>query len=126
MIYKKFISLISEKIKQKGYTLKKVASFANVDVSYLSRILSGQRNPPHEEETIKKIAKILEIDEDELIFAAGKIPKKYQNFFCSRENLENVLKLIQQNKKQTKQFKTMEEKNKIEILEKNSTPEELL
>jgi transcriptional regulator with XRE-family HTH domain len=94
MVYKDFIQKIFVALKEKKVTLKKVSSYAGIDISYLSKILSGKRNPPDDEETIVKIAKILDIDEDELIFSAGRIPKKYQKNFSNKEFLKNVLLLI--------------------------------
>jgi transcriptional regulator with XRE-family HTH domain len=83
MVYKDFIEKISKAIKEKKFTLKKVSSYAGIDTSYLSKILSGQRNPPYDEDVIIKIAQILDINEDELLFSAGKIPQKFQKNFSN-------------------------------------------
>ena len=87
MVYKEFIKKIKEAINQKKYTLKEAAEYAKIDVSYLSKIISGKHNPPYEEETIKRIAKFLDIDEDELLFSAGRVPNKYLQNFSSKEIL---------------------------------------
>lgn len=130
MVYKEFVKKIVDKIKEKGLTLKEVAKYSGIDVSYLSRILTGKRNPPYDENVIRKIAKILGIDEDELVFSAGKIPKKYQQYFSSKEDIEKILSLLK-NKKylQQRQRKVAGDK-KVQDIESLSissvTPEELL
>jgi transcriptional regulator with XRE-family HTH domain len=139
MIYKEFIKKLKDAIDQKGCTLKKVAEYAKIDVSYLSKIISGKRNPPYEEETIKRIAKFLDIDEDELLFSAGRVPNKYLQNFSSKE-ISLCLKqylftknFYKEEKNQTlnssklsidKKVKKQEET--IITEEKSSIPEELL
>jgi len=94
MVYKDFIEKISKALKEKNFTLKKVSSYAGIDISYLSKILSGKRNPPYDDVVIIKMAEILDIDEDELLFSAGKIPQKFQKNFSNKDFLNNIYNLI--------------------------------
>ncbi len=94
MQFKEFIKKVANSIKEKKLTLKQVAEYAGIDVSYLSKILSGQRNPPYEEKVIAKIAKILGLDEDELIFSAGKVPQKYQQYFSDKKFIKSIIELM--------------------------------
>lgn len=131
MVYKEFIKKIIHGIKQKKLTLKKVAKYSGIDVSYLSRIIAGKRNPPYDEDTIKKIAKILGIDEDELIFSAGRIPHKYQQYFCNKTDIESIIALLKnkQNQQQVNQHWILQNKKEYKVkltIKQSSTPEELL
>lgn len=131
MVYKEFIQKITDALASKKCTLKDVANYAGIDVSYLSRILSGKRNPPHKEEIIRKIAKYLNINEDELIFLAGKVPQKYQQYFS---NIENISKLIEYLRYKSSQVEHKTETKKVRVksykteqnLTSSTTPDELL
>ncbi|MCS7151745.1 MAG: helix-turn-helix domain-containing protein [Endomicrobia bacterium] len=129
MIYKEFIQKIAEAIERKKCTLKDVARYANIDISYLSRILSGKRNPPYKEEVIRRIAKYLNIDEEELIFSAGKIPAKYQRYFSNSANISKIIKYFSTESIKDK----IPNKNHLEVnppqaqnFESTDTPDELL
>lgn len=132
MVYKDFIQKITDALKRKHYTLKDVADYAGIDVSYLSRILSGKRNPPHKEDVIRRIAKCLEIDEDELIFLAGKVPQKYQQYFCDISNVTKLVeylrgKILQKEKPSTEQQITKDKLQQVNYEPKTlPTPDELL
>ncbi len=102
MIYKDFIEKIILAINNKKLTLKKVSEYAGIDISYLSKILSGKRNPPNDEIIITKIAKILELDANELLFLSGKIPQKYQKYFSKKYFLEKFYKITQEKYSKTK------------------------
>lgn len=60
--------------KQQRITQKKLAENVGIDVTYLSKIENGKLAPPAQDK-IKKMAKILEVNEDELITLADKVPE---------------------------------------------------
>ncbi|MFQ3676220.1 MAG: helix-turn-helix transcriptional regulator [Endomicrobiia bacterium] len=122
MVYKDFIEKISNALKEKRFTLKKVSSYAGIDISYLSKILSGSRNPPYDDTVIIKIAKILDIDEDELLFSAGKIPQKFQKNFSNKDFLNKVYNLIKHENITTKTSSIKEYKS----VEKSITQKSVL
>jgi len=65
-------------MRKKGISLRTLAKGAGIDSSFLSKVLSGKRNPPTEDAVIAKIARILELDGDTLIIFAGRIPRRFQ------------------------------------------------
>jgi len=62
--------------KSKGFTQKKLAEKVDVDLTYISKIENDKANYPPKESVIKAIARELELNRDELIFLAGRIPTK--------------------------------------------------
>lgn len=76
--YPSFCKAIKEGMRKKGISLRTLAKGAGIDSSFLSKVLSGKRNPPTEDGVIAKIARILELDGDTLIIFAGRIPRRLQ------------------------------------------------
>jgi len=66
---KEFIDLVREKMK--GRSLRDVAESANLSPSFLSRILSGKRNLPSEEELLR-LAEVLGVNPPRILFAEGR------------------------------------------------------
>lgn len=73
-----FIKAVKEALKGKGWSMRKAAREAGLDSSFLSKVLSGKRNPPSDEKVIVRLAQKLDIEPDSLIIYAGRIPAKYQ------------------------------------------------
>lgn len=82
--------MIKTALKEKEISLRELARKSDLDVSFLSKILHGKRNPPSSEKDIKVIAKILQIKPDRLFFAAGRIPSNLQKFFNDEKFVEDV------------------------------------
>jgi transcriptional regulator with XRE-family HTH domain len=80
MKYAKFAGTIKKAMKKKGLSLRALSRETGIEVSFLSKILSGDRNPPPDA-YIVKIAKILEIDPDILIIQAGRVPDDVMPMF---------------------------------------------
>ena len=74
--------------------MRELARGTGLDVSFISKILSGHRNPPSLETDIISIAKALDIDPDELIIAAGRIPENMQSFFENAAVREEFIEFI--------------------------------
>lgn len=88
---KYFNRAVKKGLKDKDISMRELARNSGLDVSFLSKMLSGKRNPPSREEDIRKMAKALEIKPEILIFAAGRIPEKLIPFFMKEDTAESLL-----------------------------------
>ena len=78
VLHATFIKAVKEALKKKGWSMRRAAREAGLDSSFLSKVLSGKRNPPSDERVIIRLAQKLDIDSDSLVIYAGRIPAKYQ------------------------------------------------
>lgn len=67
-----FGSRIRDLRKEKDISLRDLADRVGLDFTYLSKIENGKVEPPSEDK-IRKMAKVLEADEEELLDLAGKV-----------------------------------------------------
>jgi transcriptional regulator with XRE-family HTH domain len=65
-------------MRRSGLTLRSFCREVGLDPSFFSKVLSGKRSPPAEEEVLRRIAGRLSIDAAELIVSAGRIPSEWQ------------------------------------------------
>ncbi|HPZ06580.1 MAG TPA: helix-turn-helix domain-containing protein [Candidatus Eremiobacteraeota bacterium] len=72
-----FRRYLRELIDKNQLTLTQVEIKSGISNSYLSQILSGKRGIPPEE-TLRKLARSLEINEFEMLEKAGKLPSDFQ------------------------------------------------
>ncbi len=93
-----FALLIKKGIKKEGISLRELARRSSLDVSFLSKILSGQRNPPSNEEDIKKIAKGINISPEKLIISSGRIPSSMLKIFENEKFIDSLIKDGSKNK----------------------------
>lgn len=84
-----FGELIKEARKEKKITQRELASLIGVDFTYISKIETGALEPPSEE-VIKKISKILDIDENELFIAAKKVPTEFKDTIMEEDSTANM------------------------------------
>lgn len=89
---KRFTQLITQKMKEKGISLRKVAKEIELDPSFFSKVLAGKRTPPADEKVLKNLAYLLDIDPLELIISTGRIPEELQFFMESPEFLKIIEK----------------------------------
>ena len=73
-----FISRVLEGMRCSGLTLRSFCREVSLDPSFFSKVLSGKRSPPAEEEVLRRIAGRLNLDAAELIVAAGRIPSEWR------------------------------------------------
>jgi transcriptional regulator with XRE-family HTH domain len=92
---KEFINLVKVHLEKNRCSLRELARQCNLDVSFLSKILSGKRNPPSSEKDIRKIAEVLKINSDRLLFAAGRIPSNFQKIFNNENFVGKLISLNQ-------------------------------
>lgn len=85
-----FSRLVVDAMSRRGLGLRELCRQAKLDPSFLSKVLTGKRNPPAEEETLRRIAAVLETDAVELFVAAGRIPTEWESLTRNPELLRRV------------------------------------
>jgi transcriptional regulator with XRE-family HTH domain len=80
MEHPEFRKAIKKAMKKKDLSLRALSRETGIDLSFLSRILSGDRKPPPNSYIIK-IAKALDLNPEQLIVYAGRIPKRIFELF---------------------------------------------
>ncbi|MGE5657288.1 MAG: helix-turn-helix domain-containing protein [Actinomycetota bacterium] len=73
-----FGKLIRQARKDKAYSQRELASILSVDFTYLSKLENDRADYPPKEDVIRALARNLDLDEEELIFLAGRIPQQYE------------------------------------------------
>lgn len=81
---------LEPKDKRKPPSLRRVATEVGIEPSYLSKI---ERNiePPPGEETIQRLAEVLDEDPDVLLAMAGKVSRDLREIICKRPALFSKL-----------------------------------
>lgn len=72
-INRSFGSRIERRARELQLSLRQIATSADMDPSFLSRIVAGERNPPSDE-IIERLAGALELPPTELLLEAGRLP----------------------------------------------------
>lgn len=80
-----FGTLIRGLRQAKGLTQRELASRLEIDFTYLSKLENDRGEPPGEE-TVRKIAEILNADPEELLARAGRVPAELREL--AREDVE--------------------------------------
>lgn len=75
---------------RRGLGLRELCRRADLDPSFLSKVLAGKRNPPAEEDVLRRIAAVLETDPVEMLVAAGRIPAEWKLLTDNPELLRRV------------------------------------
>lgn len=73
--------------KQAGFSQRELADYVGVDFTYLSKIENGALPPPSEK-VILRLAKVLNVDVDELMTLAAKIPSDIVQILKNREAIQ--------------------------------------
>ncbi|MDJ0715948.1 MAG: helix-turn-helix transcriptional regulator [Prochloraceae cyanobacterium] len=74
-----FGQVIRQARKNKGYSQRELAKLIGIDFTYLSKLENNRADYPPKEDVIKIIAQELQLDCEELIFLAGRIPSNYSS-----------------------------------------------
>ena len=88
--------------KQRGISQKELAEKAGIDFTYLSKI-ENNRTPPPSEDVIKAMAATLEVDSDELIRMAGKVPSDLAEFLVTDTQAMAFLRSFEAGNVETRQ-----------------------
>lgn len=86
---KTFGEIIKDARKEKRITQRDLAKMISVDFTYISKIETGALEPPSES-VIDKIAKILELDPNELFILAKKVPTEFKNSIIEEDTTANM------------------------------------
>lgn len=89
---KSFGKLIKEARKDKSYSQRELAQLLGVDFTYLSKLENDRADYAPKEDVIRALARNLSLDEEELIFLAGRIPQKYEQLL--KQNPKELLALF--------------------------------
>ena len=73
-----FGRLIRQARKDKAYSQRELAAMLSVDFTYLSKLENDLADYAPKEEVIRALARNLDINEEELIFLAGRLPQQYE------------------------------------------------
>ncbi len=74
-----FGQLIRQARKDKGYSQRELAKLLQIDFTYLSKLENNRADYAPKEEIIRGLARHLNLDEEELIFLAGRIPQQEED-----------------------------------------------
>jgi len=85
-----FSRLVSQAMARHGLGLRELCRRAELDPSFFSKVLAGKRNPPSEEEPLRRLAEALGVAPVELIVAAGRIPTDWSALWSDPELLQAV------------------------------------
>ena len=85
-----FSRLVVDAMARRGLGLRELCRQAKLDPSFLSKVLTGKRNPPAEEDVLRRMAAALETDAVELLVAAGRIPAEWKSLTSDPELLRRV------------------------------------
>lgn len=76
---------LGQRIKQKrlslGMTQRELAESVGISVPYASKIEADKETPT--DEKIRKVAKVLQLDADELILTAGRVPSDVMHLLAA-------------------------------------------
>lgn len=86
-----FGKLIREARKDKGYSQRELSKLLGLDFTYLSKLENDRTDYSPKEDVIRSLARNLDLDEEELIFLAGRIPQQDENFLKQHYKLMPAL-----------------------------------
>lgn len=93
-----FGNLIKQARKDKGYSQKELSSILGVDFSYLSKLENNRATYSPKEEVIRGLAHYLDLDKDELMFLAGRIPQRDEEWMKQHyKEMPTLLRRMREN-----------------------------
>ena len=85
-------ALIKNARKKQGFSQRKLAEKIGMDFTYISKLENNRVLYPPSETAIRAIAQTLDLNEEELIFLAGRIPEC--NFPLLKQNYQHQSSVI--------------------------------
>ncbi len=85
-------ALIKNARKKQGFSQRKLAEKIGMDFTYISKLENNRVLYPPSETAIRAIAQTLDLNEEELIFLAGRIPEC--NFPLLKQNYQEMAVLF--------------------------------
>ena len=93
-----FGKLVKKARKNKGYSQKELAKILGIDFTYLSKLENHRADYPPKEEVIRGLAHYLGLDKDELMFLAGRIPQRDEEWMKQHyKNMPTLLRRMREN-----------------------------
>lgn len=83
-----FGTVIRQARKDKGYSQRQLAKLLKVDFTYLSKLENDRADYAPKEDVIRSLARELDLDEEESIVLAGRLPQQYEAFL--KQNYKEV------------------------------------
>ena len=74
-----FGKLIRQARKDRKYSQRELAKLLKIDFTYLSKMENNRADYAPKEDVIRGLAKHLQLDEEQLIFLAGRIPQQEED-----------------------------------------------
>jgi len=87
-----FGQLIRDARKDKGYSQRELAKLIGLDFTYLSKLENDRADYPPKESAIRSLAEHLNLNAEELIFLAGRITARDEEFL--KQNPKEMLVLF--------------------------------
>lgn len=87
-----FGKVIRQSRKDKGFSQRELAHRIDVDFTYLSKLENDRSEYAPKEEVIRSLAAHLDLDEEELIVLAGRMPQAYEEFL--KQNYKTMPALL--------------------------------
>jgi len=111
-----FAQQIRQARKEKGYSQRELAKLVELDFTYLSKLENDRADYAPKEDVIRKLAKYLDLDAEELIFLAGRIPEQNEEFLKQNYKTMPVLfRRMQENPEfANKVFEALRQENQEE------------
>jgi HTH-type transcriptional regulator, competence development regulator len=75
-----FGQLLRQARKDGGYSQRELAQMVGLDFTYLSKLENDRADYPPKEEVIRLLANSLNLNAEELIYAAGRLPQREEEF----------------------------------------------
>jgi len=88
-----FGNRVRELRKAKGLTQKDLAASVKLDFTYISKVETGKADPPGED-VVRRLAKALGADPEELVYLAGKVPKALRGVVASSSAIPVVFRAL--------------------------------
>ena len=86
-----FGNIIRQARKEKAYSQRSLAAILKLDFTYLSKLENDRADYPPKEDVIRSLARNLDLDEEQLICLAGRIPQKYEEVLKQHSQSMSVL-----------------------------------
>jgi transcriptional regulator with XRE-family HTH domain len=89
-----FAAMVKGGMERRGLGLRELCRETGVDPSFLSKVLAGKRNPPSEEDVLRRLAQALEIEPARLIAGAGRIPSEWSRLYEDEGAFDSVDRIL--------------------------------